>query len=185
MQSFSRRRMFEKSIIRKKMREMNRALPNYLRERASERIFCKITTIKEFQQAECIALFCSLKDEPNTESILKALLPNKRVVVPRVEGEIISFYDYSQTQLECGSYGILEPQNGMAVDPKEIDLVVVPGVAFTTTGKRMGRGKGYYDRYLSQLREGALKIGVCYAHQIVEELPTEPHDIMMDCVIYG
>ena len=72
----------------------------------------------------------------------------------------------------------------MVVLPDEIDAIVVPGVAFTVKGVRMGRGKGFYDRYLAQSGFAALKIGVCYREQLVPDIPAEPHDVAMDAVIY-
>ena len=68
-------------------------------------------------------------------------------------------------------------------DPADIDFIVVPGVAFTAAGARMGRGRGYYDKYLSQPGFRGVKAGVCYAHQLVGELPVEPHDVFMDYVV--
>ena len=70
-----------------------------------------------------------------------------------------------------------------ACDPSEIDLVIVPGTAFTSAGVRCGRGRGYYDKYLAQPGVHAVKVGVCFAHQLVGELPAEPHDVAMDYLI--
>lgn len=67
----------------------------------------------------------------------------------------------------------------------EIDLVVCPGVAFTADGRRLGRGRGYYDRYLGDPVFRGFRVGVCYAHQLVDDLPVEPHDVRMDRVITG
>ena len=86
--------------------------------------------------------------------------------------------------MAVGAFGINEPQRGVPVRPEEIDAIVVPGVAFTADGVRMGRGKGFYDRYLSQKGFAALKIGVCYREQLVDDIPAEPHDVAMDVVIY-
>ena len=80
--------------------------------------------------------------------------------------------------------GIAEPDvDAEPCEPSEIDLIVVPGTAFTQAGARMGRGRGYYDKYLSQPGFRGVKVGVCYAHQLVGELPVEPHDVFMDYVI--
>ena len=83
-----------------------------------------------------------------------------------------------------GAFGIEEPgPQAELCDPGELDLIVVPGVAFTAAGQRMGRGRGYYDRYLSQPGVRAVKVGVCFAHQLVVSLPVEPHDVTMDRVV--
>lgn len=104
--------------------------------------------------------------------------------MPRVEGDVMNFYSYDKDAMAAGAYGINEPQRGVPVQPYEIDAIVVPGVAFTAKGMRMGRGKGFYDRYLMQSGFAALKIGVCYREQLVPDIPTEPHDVPMDAVIY-
>ena len=108
----------------------------------------------------------------------------KRLVLPRVEGDAMRFCDCDPAALRRGAFGIAEPEPGARTcPPGEIDLVVVPGVAFTAGGVRLGRGKGYYDRYLSQAEFRGATVGVCYAHQLVGELPSEPHDVAVDCVV--
>ena len=102
----------------------------------------------------------------------------------RIDVSRANFYPYDKDAMAAGAYGINEPQEGAAVNPCEIDVIIVPGVAFTVHGARMGRGKGYYDRFLSQSGFAAMKVGVCYSEQIVDDIPTEPHDVMMDAVIY-
>ena len=83
-----------------------------------------------------------------------------------------------------GAFGIAEPGlEARLCEPRELDLVIVPGTAFTAAGARCGRGRGYYDKYLSRPDVHAVKVGVCFAHQLVGELPSEPHDVAMDCVI--
>lgn len=134
--------------------------------------------------ARVVALFSPLGDEPQLWPLVERLAKRMSVVLPRVEGEVMNFYSYDSCAMAKGAYGINEPQNGLPVDVCEIDAVIVPGVAFTEDGARMGRGKGYYDRYLSQSGCRALKIGVCFREQIVASIPTEPHDVTMDTVIY-
>lgn len=73
----------------------------------------------------------------------------------------------------------------ISCDPAEIDLLVVPGVAFAPIGSRLGRGRGYYDRYLAQPGFRAATVGVCYRHQLVDDLPAEPHDRPVGCVVAG
>ena len=105
-------------------------------------------------------------------------------MVPRIEGEEMNFYDISEG-LEKGSFDIMEPTSNTPIEPSEIDVMIVPGVAFTRQGARLGRGKGFYDKYLSHSGFRAYTIGVCFPCQIVESLPTEPHDKTLDKVIYG
>lgn len=96
------------------------------------------------------------------------------------------FFEYDPSTLVSGAFGILEPGPSARLCPPEaIDLLFIPGVAFTTAGLRCGRGRGYYDRYLAHPEVRAVKIGVCYAHQVVPELPVEAYDVRMDGVIFA
>lgn len=133
--------------------------------------------------AGVVAMFSPLPDEPQIWPLVDELSKTKTVVLPRVEGDVMSFYHYESGMLSKGSFGIMEPVLCEAVEPSEIDLMVVPGVAFTADGYRMGRGKGYYDKYMSSDGFRAMKVGVCYSCQLVDELPVDPHDVRMDKVI--
>jgi len=88
--------------------------------------------------------------------------------------------------MECmkktGSFGILEPTGTEIVDPNDIEVAIVPGVAFDMEGNRLGRGKGFYDSLLQN--KNIYKIGVCFEFQLLEKVATSPHDIPMDKVIY-
>lgn len=134
--------------------------------------------------ANVVALFSPLGDEPQIGLLIEELSKRMPVVLPCVEGDVMNFYAYDRTKMSKGAFGIDEPRGGLLVAASEIDAIVVPGVAFTKSGVRMGRGKGYYDKYLSQNDFSAMKIGVCYSEQIVDDIPSEPHDVAMDVVIY-
>lgn len=149
----------------------------------SSHIFSQIATLEEVEQASVVALFVSLADEPETDAFIEQLSHHKRVVVPRIEGEEMEFYDISEG-LHEGAFGIMEPVATTPVEPSKIDVMIVPGVAFTRHGARLGRGKGFYDKYLSHNDFRAYTIGVCYPCQVVDKLPTEPHDKVMDKVVY-
>ena len=135
----------------------------------------------EFRRPSMVALFAPLADEIQLLPLVEKL--SCRVVLPRVEGDDMEFYDYDSRAMQIGSFGIVEPQGVEPVEAEQIDLMVVPGVAFTAAGDRLGRGKGYYDRYLSREGFRAFCVGVCYEHQVVESLPVEPHDKAMDEVV--
>ena len=87
--------------------------------------------------------------------------------------------------LQPARWGIREPQASpdALVLPPEVDLILVPGVAFTPAGQRCGRGGGFYDRLLASLPARACKVGVCFAEQVTEEVPREPHDVAVNVVI--
>lgn len=112
--------------------------------------------------------------------------PERRWVFPRVNGKTMTFHEVreSHSDLSTGSFGILEPLSHLPEVPaQEIDAFFCPGLAFDLSGRRLGRGKGFYDRILAKARNDALKIGVCHAFQLVAKIETEPHDIAMDEVI--
>lgn len=175
----------DKEAIRKRMRQRNRSLSAAERAACSVAIFREVERLEAFSEAHCVAGFCSLADEPDTqEALLRWQQSGKRIVVPRVEGEEMQFYDFQPDRLVGGSFGIAEPD---AEAPRcarsEIDLMILPAVALTAAGARLGRGKGYYDRYLAHADFRAYTIGVGYPHQLLETLPTEPHDQLLKRVV--
>lgn len=175
----------DKKEIRREMKRRNLALTSEERSKRSERIFGAVERLGSFTAAQTVALFASLADEPDTAPLLARCHGRKRVLVPRVEGDVMHFYDYDPAKMEPGAFGIAEPQASEPVNPAEIDFILVPGTAFTAGGARMGRGRGYYDKYMSQPGFRAYKAGVCYPHQLVDELPVEPHDILVETVSTG
>ena len=158
------------------MRRLNRALDSQQRLRASAAIFSAVERLPEFRAARTVAVFAALSDEPATDEVLARWASTRRVVLPRVEGDAMRFYACRPDALVFGAFGILEPQGERPCPAGEIDLVVCPGVAFTADGRRLGRGRGYYDRYLGDPVFRGFRVGVCYAHQLVDDLPVEPHD---------
>lgn len=94
------------------MKRANRALSDTERRAASERIWAQVAASAEFAAARCVALFCSLADEPDTAAVLASWSRLKRIVVPRVEGETMQFYDYDPATMVCGAFGIAEPGPG-------------------------------------------------------------------------
>ena len=167
------------------MRRLNRALDSQQRLRASAAIFSAVERLPEFRAARTVAVFAALPDEPATDEVLARWASTRRVVLPRVEGDAMRFYACRPDALVFGAFGILEPQGERPCPAGEIDLVVCPGVAFTADGRRLGRGRGYYDRYLGDPAFRGFRVGVCYAHQLGDDLPVEPHDVRMDRVITG
>lgn len=174
-----------KSELRRAAKSAVRAISTETKQSRSSLIFKNILNLEPIKSAKVVALYASLPDEVCTDEIIAVLNTQKVVVLPRVEGSQMDFYRYRPEQMSVGAFGISEPQAEEVIDPAEIDVIVVPGVAFTCSGKRCGRGKGYYDKYLSSVGFRATKIGVCFAEQITEDITTEPHDIVMDCVIFG
>ena len=174
-----------KSDIRRAAKSAVKALTAQQKADKSTLILSRIASSESIKSAKTVALYASLSDEVQSFELIELLSQTKRVVLPRVAGDDMDFYPYTPSSLKVGAFGIEEPQGCEPISPNEIDVIVVPGVAFTTDGKRCGRGKGYYDKYLSRSGFRAIKIGVCYAEQLAEYIPNEPHDIVMDYMIYG
>lgn len=135
-----------------------------------------------FQKAKTVLLYHSLPDEVNTHAFIERWSLQKQLLLPVVKGDELELRFYKPSdELKVGSYHIMEPEGDKLTDYSQIDLAVIPGVAFDAQGHRLGRGKGYYDRLLPQLN--CFKIGICFPFQIVEEVPTDIYDVKMDEVI--
>ncbi len=135
--------------------------------------------------ARTVLMYCSLPDEVDTRDALDRLVEaGKCVLLPQVTGrETMCLRVYrGRDDLREGSFHILEPQGPVFQAYEEVDVAVVPGMAFDGIGHRLGRGRGYYDRLLPQLPH-VYKIGVCYDFQKVDEVPSGPYDVMMDEVL--
>ena len=172
-----------KKEIRQTIKRQTLSLDAQESLRQAEKVMRHIGSIIAQRAPRTVALFAPLRDEIPLGELAQRV--DCRVVLPRVKGEEMEFYDYSAADMAVGAFGISEPQGEVPVAAEEIDLMVVPGVAFTRAGDRLGRGKGYYDRYLSREGFRAYCVGVCYEHQVVDELPVEPHDRRMDEVVSG
>ncbi len=173
-----------KKEIRGEVRRRIKELSAEDRVTSAHEIFSHIEGLDVFHTAHCIALFAAMGDEVPTAEILERWRGmGKAIVVPRVEGDIMRFYDYSPERMQRGAFGIEEPMGDEEIDPATIDLMVVPARAFTMRGERLGRGGGFYDKYMSLNNFRAYKIGVCFKYQIFDELPCDPHDILVDKVV--
>lgn len=173
-----------KSELRRAIRADIRSLSIEERTEAARLIATEIECDPHFRAAQTVAAFMPLGDEPPLREAVERWAESKRVVVPKVEGDQMSFYDFRATQMASGAFGIDEPQSSVLCPPEQIEVMIVPAVGFTREGTRMGRGRGYYDRYLGAAEAAHIyKIGTCFACQLVDELPTEPHDVAMDRVV--
>lgn len=148
---------------------------------AAEEVFAQLEKTAAFMMADNILMYHSLPDELQTIKFLQKWHDRKRFFLPRVNGVNLDILPYEETRLELGSFHIEEPTGDDVVDVDDIELMVIPAVAFDRKGNRLGRGKGFYDRLLSTSK--ATKIGVGYEFQLFDDLPSEPHDVAMDMVI--
>lgn len=134
-----------------------------------------------------IAAFAALPGEPDLLPLI-ARHPEHTWVFPTVRAEQLSFHPVTNPadDFVIGSFGIREPSPALPTTPvREIDLFLCPGLAFTATGGRLGRGRGFYDRMLALARPNAVKMGICFPFQLVENTFAEPHDVVMDEVVGG
>lgn len=173
----------DKTEIRRAVRRRIAGLTAEQRAEKSALIEKRLSDCDAIRGASVVALYASLADEPQTRGLIENLSRTRTVVLPRVAGDDMDFYEYSPERMAVGAFGIEEPSGGRAVLPEEIDVIIVPATAYTAGGTRLGRGRGYYDRYMSRRGFRAAKIGVCFAEQIVEHIPAEPHDIAVDTVV--
>jgi 5-formyltetrahydrofolate cyclo-ligase len=132
-----------------------------------------------WQSSSSIAGFSALAGEPD---VLDPWPADKRIALPRVSGLDLTFHRVaSRAELQAGSFGILEPSAEAPAACDKFDLILIPGLAFDRHGGRLGRGKGFYDRFLAAAR--GTRAGVCFDDQIVGKVPTGPHDLRVDFVV--
>lgn len=171
----------DKKEIRYKMKSLRVVMPEGERKSAAEEVFERLEKTAAFLLADRIMMYHSLPDELYTHDFLRKWSGRKKFYLPRVNGVNLEVLPYEESRLELGSFHIEEPTGRDLTDPSDIELVVVPAVAYDRKGRRLGRGKGFYDRFLQNTR--ATKIGIGYEFQLLDELPSEPHDVPMDMVI--
>lgn len=154
----------------------------------SSAIAARLTAMPELQNAKTVMAYASFRSEVDTGPLISwCREQGKRVALPKVTGagtmEVFPVGD-PQVDLEPGAWGILEPRSGLErLDPSEIDVVVVPGVAFDLRGGRLGYGGGFYDAYLPSVRADALLVGIAFREQVVECVPMGRHDLRMDVLV--
>lgn len=161
------------------------------KEEVSRVIVQKFLDLPEYAAAKTVMFYVDVRTEVKTREFLSvALQHGKKIVVPYcVDGELELFWLQNMDELSLGMYKILEPRTELRsqpekkVRPEELDLVMVPGVAFDRTGARMGHGFGYYDKLLEHSRPDTPLIALAFECQLFEEIPTADHDIFMDKVI--
>lgn len=174
-------RMKTKQGLRSYIRNMKKRQDPAQLDAQSEKIMEMLERAPVFQQAQTVMMYSSLPDEVRTTEFVEKWRNRKRVILPTVVGDDIVPVELTpETPFAVGDFNILEPQNHPYTGG--YDLIVVPGMAFDRMGNRLGRGKGYYDRFLSQYAS-VPKIGICFDFQLVETVPTEPNDIVMDVVL--
>ena len=152
-------------------------------EAIGERLF----SLDEFQRSQLIMFFAGMADEVDTRNMLaRALSEGKTVALPKTfvrTGSLQAFEIKSLAELRPGTYGILEPPETVSIASVDIDFIVVPARAYDRKGNRLGRGKGFYDRFLAQKDLTALRCGLAFDCQIFSHLAHSQFDEPVDIII--
>ncbi len=174
-----------KSEIRnanKKMRFLMEKEEVTVKSKAAAELFLSSEIYKD---CSCVMLYMPLGNETDTSDIIKkAFSDGKKVVFPVTDensGEITPCIADENSEFSKGAFSVYEPCHVKVADIAEIDVIVVPGIAFDRSGSRIGFGKGCYDRLLE--KSSAVKIGFCYDFQICGRIPSDEFDIPMDYII--
>jgi 5-formyltetrahydrofolate cyclo-ligase len=157
----------------------------------SRLIWDKILALPQFASARTVMTYLDIGSEVRTRRYVPALWRlGKKVVVPYcVARELRLFHLKNMDELSPGTWQILEPKPEWReraerqVEAAELDLIVVPGLAFDRCGGRLGLGKGYYDRFLPHIRSDAVKIAPAFECQLIDKIPVLPHDVGVDFVV--
>lgn len=180
----------QKEAIRRTVLAKAIELSTSERKERSSKIMTELFSSTEFKNARTIMSYVSKRDEVDTSEVIKASLKmSKEILVPvtipeerkLVPSRLIDF----DKDLALGPYGILQPtpESIRPVSPDQIDLVIVPGVAFDKFGNRLGRGAGYYDRFLAGVPKKIPRIGLAFDFQVLPVLPKDCHDLPVDKVL--
>jgi len=179
----------QKQQIREQAHAARQALPN--KDELSAEVMKRTMSLPEYQSAKAVMFYVDVRAEVRTRQALpEALASGKKIVIPYcVDGELELFHLESMDELELGMYRILEPKAELRtvaakkVEVQELDLIIVPGVAFDRRGGRTGHGKGYYDKLLEHARAATPLVALAFECQMFPEIPMQSHDIHMDKVV--
>ena len=176
--------MKTKTEIRKELREQYASMSDAEWAERSRFLYGKIVAEPGYQQAKSVFCYVSIKKEPDTRALMQQILRDgKRLCVPRCkdDGSMEAVPVNDLDELKNGLFGIPEPSDTIVpLGADEIDLMIVPALAADTNGNRLGKGKGYYDRFL----KGRTK-GIWIVTFFIRDLPTEPHDVPGERVFFG
>ena len=166
----------EKQSLRVEARRFLARLDAGLKQSASRKILDQLEGWEPWRAARTVCAFSALSCEPD---LLTPWPVGKKIILPRVSGPKLNlhFVEHAR-ELVAGSFGIFEPPEHARLAQAKADLILVPGLAFDRSGMRLGRGGGYYDRFLVGF-EG-LRVGICFQEVVFDRIPFEPHDAMVD-----
>lgn len=172
----------DKPTVRKEMIKKRLELDVFSYMSKSNLILSYLENMKCFKQAKTIGIYISMKQEVNTIDFINKWCNNKAICVPRVTGKSIEFFHiHSLEEVKEGTFGVLEPVSNQQVSPSEIDLLVIPMLAYDDNYHRIGYGGGYYDRYLQEYYGS--KVGIAFSFQKIAFIDIEEHDISLDVIL--
>jgi 5-formyltetrahydrofolate cyclo-ligase len=174
-----------KKATRIQFRDLIKRIPHEQFHQKSVQACRNLCSVEEFVRASVVMMFLSLPDEIDTShAILQAFQQNKTVVVPSILWHQRHLIPVTMSSLECemahDRHGLRYPADGQPVPADQIDLIVVPGLGFDNRGNRLGRGGGFYDRFLSHDGFQGVSCGLAFEEQVVDEIPVLEHDISLD-----
>ncbi len=181
--------MKDKGSLRKHFLELLTKQASIEGQAKSRLIESKLFELAVIKKAKTVLFYASLPGEVDTFAMIKKTIElQKRICLPVVmqnQREMIPTLIKTLADLENGDYGIAQPRKdaSLEVPLKDIDAVIVPGLAFDKSNNRLGRGVGYYDRFLSRLPKTTTTIGLAFDFQLIDSLPVEEHDVPLSCVI--
>lgn len=165
------------------------AIPENIKEEKDAAIRQRIIRLPEFTDAKTIFFYASFRSEVDTIEMIKISLSHgKQIILPRVDKEnkkLLLYKIKDINELAQGYMGILEPSvsEGKLTGLDDIDLIIIPGAAFDVLGSRLGYGAGFYDRLLAGMKKKIPIIAPAYEEQIVDDIPSEPHDVKVTKII--
>lgn len=171
-------RAAERNALRQRMMARRAALPLAAQQQASEALASHIR--HNIPPNALLGVYAAIRGEISLAPLIASLPPETSLAWPRAldDGQL-AFVTARPEELRPGKYGILEPPEGPLLAASALDVMFVPGTAFSPSGGRLGMGGGYYDRYLASLRPDTPRVGVAYHWQILDDLPLLPHDLFM------
>lgn len=178
-----------KKLIRERMHKQRNSLSFEEVREKSKKIKDTLFSLSYIKESNKIMTYVSFKNEVSTIDIINELLKmGKEIIVPICDTKdytLIPSRILSMDELSVSYFGIMEPKEPFIrpVDPKDIDVILVPGLAFDRNRNRLGHGKGFYDRFLRGVKDDAIKIALAYDFQILDSIPAEDWDIPMDLII--
>lgn len=173
-----------KNELRKKALVARDSLLPGQRSSKSRQIEERLFSLPEFKSAHVIMFFASFRSEVETAPMIRrALAAGKRVVLPKVKGKELELFEIKifDSDVSPGAWGIPEPRGSALVKLDELDVIIVPGVAFDERGNRLGYGAGFYDKLLSEFKKPT--VAIAFEQQIVPMILADPHDVPVKKIV--